>query len=61
MEQGMFINTAIDSFDVLMPYNIYGLKKRIFSINNDLIKVKYNCNDIVNGPRWSSWGRFMEI
>ena len=49
----MFVNNAIDMFDVLMCKNIYGLKKRNLSLNNGLIvvdKVMYNCIDIVNGP-----------
>ena len=25
--------------------------------NNDLIKVMYNCIDIVNSPMWSSWAK----
>ena len=51
----MFVNNAIDTFDVLMRKNIYGFKTRICNINNDLIKVMYNCIDIVNDPMWSSW------
>ena len=43
----IFVNNAIDSFDVIMGKNIYDLKKRIFTIYNDLM---YNCTDIVNGP-----------
>ena len=31
----MFANNAIDTFDALLRKNIYGLKKRIFNINND--------------------------
>jgi len=49
-------NNAFDTFYVLMVVmrnNIYGFIKRMFNINNDLIK--YNCIDIVNGPVWSSW------
>ena len=38
----MFANNAIDTFDALLRKNIYGLKKRIFNINNDLIRVMYN-------------------
>ena len=44
----MFVNNAIDSFDVVMRKNIYGLKKCIFTIYNHLIKAMYNCTDIVN-------------
>ena len=51
----MFANNAIDTFDALLRKNIYGLKKRIFNINNDLIRVMYNCFEIVNGPTWISW------
>ena len=51
----MFANNAIDTFDALLRKNIYGLKKRIFNINNDLIRVMYNCFDIVKGPMWISW------
>ena len=54
-ESGMFANNAIDTFDALLRKNIYGLKKRIFNINNDLIRVMYNCFEIVNGPMWISW------
>ena len=46
----MFANNAIDTFDALLRKNIYGLKKRISYINNDLIRVMYNCFEIVNGP-----------
>ena len=42
-------------FDALLRKNIYGLKKRIFNINTDLIRVMYNCFEIVNGPMWISW------
>ena len=51
----VFANNAIDTFDALLRKNIYGLKKRIFNINNDLIRVMYNCFEIVNGPMWTSW------
>ena len=34
----MFANNAIDTFDALLRKNIYGFKKRIFNINNDLIR-----------------------
>ena len=44
----MFANNAIDTFDAL-------LRKNIFNINNDLIRVMYNCFEIVNGPMWISW------
>ena len=37
----MFVSNAINTFDILMCKNIYGLKKVIFNINNDLIKVMY--------------------
>ena len=40
----------------LMPYeasNIYSLTF-FFNINNDLIRVMYNCFEIVNGPMWIS-------
>ena len=26
---------------------------------SDLIKVMYNCIDIVNGPMWSNWNKSM--
>ena len=52
---GMFASNAIDTFDALLHKNIYGLKKRILNINNDLIRVMYNCFEIVNGPMWISW------
>ena len=52
---GMFANNAIDTFDALLRKNINGLKKRIFNINNGLIRVTYNCFEIVNGPMWISW------
>ena len=48
----MFANNAIDTFDALLRKNIYGLKKLIFNIKNDLIRVMYNCFEIVNGPIW---------
>ena len=51
----MFANNAFDAFDALLHKNIYGLKKRIFNINNDLIRLMYNCFEIVNGPMWISW------
>ena len=28
-----------------------------FNINNDLVKVMYNCIDIVDGQMWSSWAK----
>ena len=49
---GMFANNDIDT---LLRKNIYGLKKRIFNINNDLTWIRYNCFEIVNGPMWISW------
>ena len=52
---GMFANNDIDTFDALLRKNIYGLNKRIFNINNDLIWVMYNCFEIVNGQIWISW------
>ena len=51
----MFVSNAVDIFYILMRKNIYGLKKRVLNINNDLIKVMYNSIDIVNDPTWSSW------
>ena len=42
-------------FDALLRKNIYGLIKCIFNINNDLIRVMYNCVEIVNGTMWISW------
>ena len=45
---GMFANNAIDTFDALLLKNIYGFKRRIFNINNDFIRVMYNCFEIVN-------------
>ena len=51
----MFANNAIDTFDALLRKNIYGLKKRIFNINNDLIRVMYNCFELVKSPMWISW------
>ena len=48
----MFANNAIDTFDALLRKNIYGLKKLIFNIKIDLIRVMYNCFEIVNGPIW---------
>ena len=51
----MLANNATDTFDALLRKNIYGLIKRIFNINNDLIRVMYNCFEIVNGPMWISW------
>ena len=52
---GMFANNAINTFDTLLRKNIYGFKRRIFNINNGLIRVMYNCFEIVNGPMWISW------
>ena len=52
---GMFASNAIDTFDALLRKNIYGFKRRIFNINNGLIRVMYNCFEIVNGPMWISW------
>ena len=52
---GMFANNAIDTFDALLRKNIYGFKRRTSNINNDLIRVMYNCFEIVNGPMWISW------
>ena len=40
---GMFANNAIDTFDALLHKNIYGFKRHIFNINNDLIRVMYSC------------------
>ena len=51
----MFANNAIDTFDALLRKNIYGLKKCIFNIYNDLIRVMYNCFEIVNGQMCISW------
>ena len=39
----------------LLRKNIYGFKRRIVNINNDLNRVMYNCFEIVNGPMWISW------
>ena len=50
----MFANNDIDTFDALLRKNNYGLK-RIFNINNGLIRVMYNCFEIVNGPMLISW------
>ena len=36
---GMFANNAIDTFDALLRKNIYGFKRHILNINNDLIRV----------------------
>ena len=52
---GMFTNNAIDTFDAPLRKNIYGFKRRILNINNDLIRVLYTCFEIVNGPMWISW------
>ena len=51
----MFANNAIDTFDAVLRKNIYDLKKRILNKSNDLIRVMYNCFEIVNGPLWISW------
>ena len=51
----MFANNAIDTFDALLRKNIYGFKRRIFNINIHLIRVMYNCFEIVNGPIGISW------
>ena len=40
---GMFANNATDTFDALLRKNIYGFKRHILNINNDLIRVMYNC------------------
>ena len=52
----MFVNNAIDTFYVLRRKNISGIET-YFNINNNLIKVIYNCIDTVNGPMWSSWAK----
>ena len=51
----MFASNAIDTFDALLHKNIYGFKRRIFNINNDMIRIMYNCFEIVNGPMWINW------
>ena len=58
---GMFANNAIDTFDALLCKNIYGFKRRIFNINKPLIRVMYNCFEIVNGPMWISWANSLYI
>ena len=44
----MFADNAIDTFDALLRKNIYGFKRRIFNINNDLISkicvLRLGCN-----------------
>ena len=52
---GMFADNAIDTFDALLRKNIYGFKRRICNIDNDLIRAMCNCFEIVNGPMWISW------
>ena len=52
---GMFPDNAIDTFDALLRKNIYGFKRRICNINNDLTRAMCNCFEIVNGPMWISW------
>ena len=50
-----FMHIAVQLIVANLRKNIYGLKKRIFNINNDLIRVMYNCFEIVNVPMWISW------
>ena len=60
-EYHMIVNNATDTLDFLMHTNIlWFYKKKLFNINNDLIKVKYNCIDIVIGPMWSSWAKSLQ-
>ena len=57
----MCVSDAIDTFDALMRKNVYGFRKRILNINNDMIKCMYNCTAIVNGPMWASWAESLYI
>ena len=51
----IFVSNGIDTFDALMRKNVYGFRKRILNIDNDMIKCMYNWTNIVNGPMWTSW------
>ena len=57
----MCVSNAIDTFDALMRKNVYGFRKRILNIDNDMIKCMYNCTDTVNGPMWTSWTESLYI
>ena len=50
----LFVNNTINSFDAIMRKNDFVFFKCTFTIHNDLIKVMYNCIDMVNGTMWSS-------
>ena len=56
---GMFADNAIDTFVALLRKNIYGFKRCIFNINNELIRAICNCFEIVNGPMWISWANLL--
>ena len=51
----MFANYSIDNFDALLCKNIYGFRKRVYDIENNLIKYMNICINIPNGPMWSKW------
>ena len=41
---------ALHHFDALLCKNIYGFRKRVYNIENDLVKCVSSCVNIVNGP-----------
>ena len=49
----MFVNSSIDNVDVLLRKNIYGFRKRVYDIENNLIKCMNTYINIHNGPMWS--------
>lgn len=46
----MSFNNSINNFDALLHKNIHGFRKRIYNIENYLIKCMTNRMNIVNGP-----------
>ena len=48
-----FVSNVIDNFDAYLCKNKF--RKRVYIIENNLIKCLNNCKDILNGPMWSSW------
>ena len=39
----MLVNNSIDNFDARLCKNIYGFRKRVYDIENNLIKCMYTC------------------
>ena len=42
----LFVNNSIDKFDTLLCKNIYGFRKRVYDIENNLIKCMNTCINI---------------